>query len=65
MLLKTATGSPTRNLDLSDTTLDDTSDRQSVSNLNTNDIPKHIAISTKTITDQTHPNTCLHTLLQI
>ena len=47
MLLKTTTGSPTSNLDLSDTAHDNTSYRQSAPTLNTSDVHKHTTISLK------------------
>ena len=46
-LLKTTTGSPSSNLDLSDTSHDNTPDRQSVPTLNTTEIHKHTATSPK------------------
>ena len=45
MLLKTTTGSLTSNLESSDTSHDNTPDRQSVPTLNTSDIHKHTATS--------------------
>ena len=65
MLLKTTTGSPTSNLDLSDMSHDNTPDRQPVPTLNINDVHKHKTTSPKTLTNQTHLNTCPQTLSQI
>ena len=54
MLLKASTGRSSSNLDSSDTSHDNTQDRQSVSTLNTGDVHKHTNTSPETLTDQTH-----------
>ena len=64
MLIKRARGSPTSNVDSSDTLHDNTPDRQSASALNTSDFHKHTTTSPKH-TGQTHLKTCSHTPSQI
>ena len=65
MLSKRPTGSPASNLDSRNIPHDNTSDRQSAPTLNTSDVHKHTATSPKTLTDQTHLNTCSQMLLQV